>query len=144
MAGEPIRVALQREDFDLNAETARVKALSPGIGGLVIFLGTARDESGGKRVVHLDFESFPELAAAELRALAAEARQRFSLLGITIVHRLGVIPPGENIVLIVAGAAHRVEAFAAAGWCIDELKKRVPIWKKEVFADGQAWVQETP
>ncbi len=138
---DPVKTAMGREDFDPTAEVTRLKALSRGIGAVVLFLGTARDLSRGKRVRKLEFEEHPELAQGELARIADEARARFGLLGLTLVHRLGEIPAGENIVLIAAAAAHRAEAFEAARWCIEELKKRVPVWKKEVFEDGEAWVE---
>ncbi len=138
------RTGLLTRDFDLAAEVARVKSVSRGIGCLVTFLGTARRESGGRRVVRLEFEAYRELAEKELAAMAREAGGKFGLLGLTILHRLGPLAPGENIVLIIAAGGHRDETYRASRWCIDELKKRVPVWKKEVYAGGHVWVQETP
>jgi molybdopterin synthase catalytic subunit len=143
-ARKPWRTGLLTGDFDLAAEVARVKSVSKGIGCLVTFLGTARGESAGRKVARLEFEAYRGLAERELAALALEAGGKFGLLGLTILHRLGPLAPGENIVLIVAAGSHRDETYKASRWCIDELKKRVPIWKKEVYAGGHVWVQETP
>ncbi len=139
-----IRVGLQEDDFDLGAEIKLIKKISRKTGGIVVFLGVSRDSSGGKEVLHLEFEAYREMAEKELMSMAREAVERFSLLGLTILHRLGRLPPEENIVLIIASAEHREEAFSGSRWCIDELKKRIPIWKKESFADGEVWVQESP
>jgi molybdopterin synthase catalytic subunit len=140
----PFRVALQQADFDVAAEVAWVKSASRGIGAVVVFLGTSRDETDGKGVLRLEFEAYPEMAERELAALAGEATERFGLISLAIVHRTGVVPAGGNIVLIAAAAGHRPAAFDAARWCIDELKRRIPIWKKEHFTDGSRWVKETP
>ncbi len=141
---EAIRVALREDDFDVAAEVARVKEASRGIGAVVLFLGTARDVTDGKGVARLEFEAYPGMAERELAGLAAEAADRFGLIALSIIHRTGVIPAGGNIVLIAAAAGHRPAAFDAARWCIDELKRRIPIWKKEHYADGSRWVRETP
>ncbi len=141
---EAIRVALCEDDFDVAAEVARVKEASSGIGAVVLFLGTARDVTDGKGVTRLEFEAYPGMAERELAGLAREATDRFGLIALSIVHRTGVIPAGGNIVLIAAAAGHRPAAFDAARWCIDELKRRIPIWKKEHYADGSHWVRETP
>lgn len=141
---EKVRIELQRDDFDTGAEIDRIKSLSGNTGGLALFIGVARGDSGGRGVINLEFEAYDEMARLGLTDMASEAMEKFGLLGLTIIHRLGVIPVGGNIVLIIAAAAHRKEAFNASRWCIDELKKRIPIWKKEVFKDGQEWVRETP
>ena len=141
---ENIRTGLVEGDFDVAAEMTAIKRFSRKTGGVVLFLGVARDLSQGKEVVKLDFEAYGEMAGGEMSAMAAEAAEKFGLLALTILHRTGTIPPGENIVLIIAAAAHREEAFTAARWCIDELKKRIPIWKKEFYSDGEVWVQESP
>ena len=141
---EHVRTGLQGEDFDIGREIERVKQFSGRTGGVVLFLGVARDFSQDRDVIKLEFDAYREMAGRELEEMAGEVAERFGLLGLTILHRWGTIHPGENIVLIIAAAEHRAESFAAARWCIDELKKRVPIWKKEFFADGEVWVQENP
>jgi molybdopterin synthase catalytic subunit len=141
---EHVRTGLQEEDFDIGREIERAKKFSRRTGGVTLFLGVARDFSQDRDVVKLEFDAYREMAGRELEEMAGEAAERFGLLALTILHRWGTIHPGENIVLIIAAAGHREESFTAARWCIDELKKRVPIWKKEFFTDGEIWVQESP
>ena len=140
--GDKVRV--QKEDFDLSRELAEIRKSSLTIGGIVFFLGVARDFSQGKAVDKLEFEFYPGMAERSLEELRQEAIQRFGLIDMRIIHRHGELLPGENIVLIVAASQHREGAFQSSSWCIAELKKRTPIWKKEYTADGDVWVEEAP
>lgn len=135
---------LQREDFDIGAEIGALVSRSPGSGGVVSFLGTVRHFSRGKDVVKLDFTAYQEMAEKELDRLEQDAMQKFDILDCLVIHRTGEIAINGNIVLIVVAAAHRGPAFDACQWMIDELKKRVPIWKKEFTSDGTHWVEEHP
>ncbi|PAS96953.1 MAG: molybdopterin biosynthesis protein MoeE, partial [Candidatus Dactylopiibacterium carminicum] len=108
------------------------------------FLGCARDFSQGQVVSELNFEAYERMALAEMRVLCDEARVQYGLLGARIVHRVGRILAGENIVLIVTGAEHRAPALQACQWLIDALKERVPIWKKESTPGGKYWVSPRP
>ncbi|MBI4665543.1 MAG: molybdenum cofactor biosynthesis protein MoaE [Nitrospinae bacterium] len=135
---------LQRENFDIGAETSALIAKNGASGGTVAFIGTARDFSRGEKVVALEFEHYQGMAQKEMEKLEADAKNRFGVLDCLIIHRLGRIPAGENIVLIIAVGAHRPEAFDACEWLIDELKNRVPIWKKEIFVNGSHWVEPHP
>ncbi len=135
-------VRLQREDFSIEEEVARVKARSRRIGGVVTFLGTARDISKGREVERLHFEHYSGMAEKKLEEIRTEALARFKVIEVLMVHRYGEIGVGENIVLIVVGAEHRAEAFDACRWCIDRLKAVVPIWKKEVTTGGGVWVED--
>ena len=137
-------VRIQREDFSLDEEIKRVTAASKGIGGIVTFLGTARDFSKGHDIEMLSFEHYHGMAEKKLKELRDEILDSYKLIELSIVHRVGDIRPGENIVLIVAAAAHRAEAFDACRACIDELKRVVPIWKKETTTSGEHWVEEHP
>ncbi len=137
-------ISVQREPFDIAATIETVKKTSSSIGASVIFVGTARDVSNGERIEWLEFEHYPGMAEKQLEALRAEALERFGVIEVAIVHRYGRIEIGEDIVLIVVAAGHRAEAFDACRWCIDELKKIVPIWKKEKTAGGELWVEEHP
>jgi len=138
-------IRVQREDFSVEEEVKRLKGSSKRIGGVVVFLGTARDYTeGAGRVVKLEFEHYPGMAERKLEELRALAMERFHILDATIIHRYGVIPAGENIVLIAVAAMHRRDAFEACRWLIDELKQLVPIWKKEHTEDGGVWVSEHP
>jgi len=144
MSGGSGLVRIQREDFSVDAEIARVKSSSTRTGGIAVFLGTARDLSRGRTVARLEFEHYPGMAEKQLELIRTQALERFDILEAAIVHRFGRIDIGENIVLIVVGAEHRHEAFAACRWCIDELKQITPIWKKELTPEGDFWVEEHP
>ena len=137
-------VRVQRENFDIKEEVERVKSSSTRIGAVVTFLGTVRDFSRGKDVEKLEFEYYPGMAEKKLEEIREKAMEKFGVLQISIVHRYGEVNISDNIVLIVVGAEHRAEAFEACRYCIDELKKHVPIWKKEYTSDGEVWVEEHP
>lgn len=142
--GGEVKVRIQKEDFDLTAALKEVKGTSRSIGGVVAFVGVVRDISQGQEVEKLDFEYFPGMAEKKLEDLREEAVKRFELTELLLVHRWGRLFPGDNIVLIVSAARHREKAFEASAWCIAELKKRVPIWKKEHTASGEVWVDGDP
>ena len=135
---------IQAEDFSVEDEIARIKAASTRIGGIAVFLGTARDFSGGHAVKKLSYEHYAGMAEQKLAEIRQEAKDRFDIVEAAILHRTGEIPLGGNIVLIVVGAEHRAEAFRACRWCIDQLKAITPIWKKEVTPKGEIWVEEHP
>ncbi|MBL8768599.1 MAG: molybdenum cofactor biosynthesis protein MoaE [Planctomycetes bacterium] len=116
----------------------------PGAGGLVVFVGRVRDHSHGRAVVRLEYEAYPSMAEKELDRLCGTARSRFDITEIDVVHRVGVLGIGAVAVAIVVQAPHRDAAFDACRFAIDELKQTVPIWKKEVFADGEEWVSPRP
>lgn len=139
---EPVR--LQLEDFSQDEEVGALRAVSRRIGGIATFLGCARDFSEGREVGEIGFDAYAPMALAELRRLRAEAIERFGLIDARIVHRLGTVRAGDNIVFIAVGAEHRAPALEACRWLIDELKERVPIWKKEVTPTGDAWVTPHP
>jgi molybdopterin synthase catalytic subunit len=110
-------------------------------GAVVLFLGTTREFTAGRQTVVLSYEAYREMAERRLAELEAEARQRWPVLECCITHRLGLVPPTEVSVAIVVSTPHRADAFAAGQWLIDSLKKDVPIWKREQWADGGAeWV----
>lgn len=137
-------IRVQIEDFKVEEEIEKVKARSKKIGGIVTFLGTARDFSRGKEVEKLVFEHYPGMAETKLAELRDAAIEKFHIIEALIIHRTGEIKVGENIVLIVVGARHRVDAFDACRWIIDELKRSVPIWKKEFTPTGEYWVEDHP
>lgn len=137
-------VRLQTEDFSPDAEIAALRATSKRIGGIATFLGCARDFSEEREVREIVFEAYHDMALAELSNLRDEAIARFGLIDARIVHRVGTVPAGGNIVLIAVGAEHRAAAFDACRWLIDELKARAPIWKKEITPQGDAWVTSHP
>jgi molybdopterin synthase catalytic subunit len=137
-------IRIQEEDFSVEAEIERVKAASTRIGGIVTFLGTVRDFSRGRDVEKLVFEHYPGMAEKKLAELRERVLENFDIIEVSIIHRTGEIKVGENIVLMVVGAEHRADAFSACQWLIDELKKAVPIWKKEFTTKGEVWVEEHP
>ncbi len=108
-------------------------------GGTAVFIGTTRTPSGGREVRYLEYEAYRPMAVRQMTAIAETALSRWPLAGVCAVHRIGKVGVGEASVVIVVSAVHRAEAFEACRYIIDTLKKDVPIWKKEVFADGDAW-----
>lgn len=139
---EPIRI--QVDDFSQDDEIAALKASSQRIGGIATFLGCARDFSEGRDVSEIGFEAYDSMALAEMYRLRSEAIAKYDLIDARIVHRVTTVRPGDNIVFIAAAAEHRAAAFDACRWMIDELKQRVPIWKKEITPQGEAWVTPHP
>ncbi len=137
-------VRVQREDFSVDEEINRVRSRSKRIGGISIFLGTARDRSKGRDVDSITFEHYEGMAQKKLREIRERALKEFDVIEVLVLHRYGEIDIGENIVLIVVGAEHRAEAFRACKWAIDELKQITPIWKLEHTPEGEVWVEEHP
>jgi len=137
-------VRIQREDFSVEEEIQKVMKVSRTIGGIVTFLGTARDFSKGRDIEMISFEHYNGMAEKKLKELRDKILRDFDILELSIIHRVGDVRPGGNIVLIVAASKHRAAAFDACEACIDELKRTVPIWKKEITPDGDYWVEEHP
>jgi MoaE-MoaD fusion protein len=135
---------IQTGDFSLDDELRRIKAVSSRIGGVAVFIGTARDFSKGHPVSRLDYEHYTGLAEKTLAEIRQRALKRFQIIEVCIIHRTGEIPIGGNIVLVLTVAEHRAEAFDACRWCIDELKAITPIWKKETTPEGDVWIEERP
>jgi molybdopterin synthase catalytic subunit len=122
-----------------------VAAVKAGADGAVcVFDGIVRDNTRGRRTLYLDYEAYREMALGQMRGLAEEAVTRFGVRDVAMVHRLGRLEVGETSVLIAVASAHRAAAFEACRWLIDTLKKTVPIWKKETFADGAVWADGEP
>jgi molybdopterin synthase catalytic subunit len=113
---------------------------SDGDGAVLSFLGVVRDHARGRRVLHLDYEAYPPMAEVQMELLFEEARARFGLERALVVHRTGRLAIGEAAVAIVVATPHRAAAFDACRHLIDRLKETVPIWKKETYADGSAWI----
>lgn len=134
-------VRVQAEEFDVSAEIARLTAGRTDIGAIVTFSGTVRGGTGGKAIDAITLEHYPGMTEGELERIEAEAHQRWPLQGSTIIHRIGRLRPGENIVLVVTASAHRQAAFEAAEFLMDYLKTDAPFWKKEDLPGGAAhWV----
>ena len=128
----------------LNSKACTDEVVYPGAGGLVVFVGTVRDHTQGKSVKHLEFESYEPMALKEMHKIAEKAIQKWGLYDMVIHHRVGKVQIEEEAVVIACSSAHRKEAFAACEYAIDTLKETVPIWKKEIFEDGEVWVSAHP
>ncbi len=137
-------VRIQQEDFSQDEEIRALQASSKRMGGIATFLGCARDFSEGREISEISFDAYGSMALTELKRLRDDAIEKYELLDARIVHRIGTVKGGENIVFIAAGAEHRVAALEACRWMIDELKQRVPIWKKEITPQGDSWVTPHP
>ncbi len=112
-----------------------------GAGGIVTFTGVVRDNARGKRVRALEYDAYPEMAESEMARIATEVARRWPESGVALVHRIGPLAIGECSVAVVVACPHRAEAFEACRYAIDTLKASVPIWKKELYEDGQEWVE---
>ncbi|MDZ7652292.1 MAG: molybdopterin synthase catalytic subunit MoaE [Burkholderiaceae bacterium] len=134
----PVRV--QTKDFDAGAEIARLRAGDPKVGAVASFIGVARDINDGAAVRTLTLEHYPGMTERALEEICARARQRWDLLDLLVIHRVGELKPLDQIVLVVVTSAHRGEAFAACEFVMDYLKTEAPFWKKEVTPDGARWV----
>jgi molybdopterin synthase catalytic subunit len=112
-------------------------------GAVALFLGTVRNHNRGRRVLYLEYEAYPAMAESEMTKLAREAERRFDVSAVALVHRTGRLEIGEVSVAAAVAAPHRAAAFDACRFVIDELKRTVPIWKKEAFAGGEVWIEGT-
>lgn len=134
--------ALTREPIAAESLVAAAKRGEDG--AVVVFDGIVRNNTRGRKTEYLDYEAYEEMALKQMNDLAAQARERFGVRHVTMVHRLGRLQVGETSVLIVVASAHRAHAYDASRWLIDTLKKTVPIWKKETFVDGAVWADGEP
>jgi molybdopterin synthase catalytic subunit len=135
---EPL-IQITREPLDRDALVAAVT--HPGTGGIVVFEGVVRDNARGKQVRYLEYDVYPEMAIKQVRAIVAEAEQRWGARHVAVAHRVGRLEIGEASVIVVVATPHRAEAFEACRYIIDTLKATVPIWKKEVATSGEEWVE---
>jgi molybdopterin synthase catalytic subunit len=135
-----IHVSIQNEDFDIAQEQQALLRNNTNIGAVVAFTGLCRDESG--RLSALELEHYPVMASEQIKRMAAAAKERFSLDAVRIIHRYGLIKPGENIVLVLTASGHREAAFQGADFLMDYMKTDAPFWKKEHLIEGQSgdWV----
>ncbi len=127
-------ISVTEEDFDTAAVIGRAKR--PETGALVTFLGVVRDDE----IERMTLEAYEEVAGQELEAIRSEAMERYPIESVEIIHRIGELRVGDNILLIVVGAGHRKEAFAACEYILERIKQTVPIWKKEIGKNGERWV----
>jgi molybdopterin synthase catalytic subunit len=134
-------VRVQTDDFDAGAEIARLRAGDRGIGAIAAFIGTVRDVNDDATVTGLTLEHYPGMTDAALQAIVDEAHARFDIRDACVIHRVGALAPGDQIVLVVVTSAHRGMAFDACEFVMDFLKTRAPFWKKERLPDGERWVE---
>ena len=136
------RVTIQTADFDVGAELAALRTGDAAIGALASFVGTVRDRNAGAAgsVSAMELEHYPGMTERAIEAMIDEALQRFDIRGARVVHRVGVLQPGAQIVLVAVASAHRGQAFQACEFLMDYLKTQAPFWKKETTADGERWV----
>ena len=134
------RVAIQTEDFDLGAEVAALRAGDARVGAVCAFVGTVRERNEGQAVQSMELEHYPGMTEQSIEAMIDAARQRFALYGVRVIHRVGLLQPQDQIVLVAVTAAHRGEAFRACEFLMDYLKTQAPFWKKEQTPQGARWV----
>ncbi|GAA4411400.1 molybdopterin synthase catalytic subunit MoaE [Quisquiliibacterium transsilvanicum] len=134
-------VRVQREDFDLGAEVTALRAGNPKVGAVASFVGLVRDLNDGSGVSTLTLEHYPGMTESALEEICAQARARWDLLDLRVIHRVGELAPLDQIVLVAVSSAHRGEAFAACEFVMDYLKTRAPFWKKERTPQGERWVE---
>ncbi len=126
---------------ELNPGEAIAAVASPAAGAINVFLGVVRDNNLGRKVQYLEYDAYPSMAEKVMRELAGEAKERFGLEECAVLHRTGRLEIGETSLLIAVSCGHRAESFEAGHWLVNEIKKKVPVWKKEVWEDGEAWIE---
>ena len=134
------RVDIRTADFDLGAEVAALRAGDGGVGAVAAFVGTVRDRNDDASVASLELEHYPGMTEAAIEAMIDEAMRRFEIRAARVVHRVGVLAPTAQIVLVAVTSAHRGEAFQACEFLMDYLKTQAPFWKKEAGPEGVRWV----
>jgi len=134
----PVRI--QTEDFDAGVELAKLRAGDPKVGAVAAFIGTVRDVNDGSGITAMTLEHYPGMTERSLEAIVVQARERWDLLDILVIHRVGELAPTDQIVLVAVTSAHRDEAFSACRFVMDYLKTEAPFWKKESTPAGERWV----
>jgi molybdopterin synthase catalytic subunit len=134
------RVSIQTGDFDLSTEVARLRAADKGVGAVCSFIGTVRDRNEGQSVSTMELEHYPGMTEKAIEAMVDEAHLRFDILGARVIHRVGLLQPMDQIVLVAVSSAHRGQSFQACEFLMDYLKTQAPFWKKEQTPEGARWV----
>lgn len=137
-------ISILLSESPLSVQVCEAFVQSPDAGGTVVFIGTVRNRTQARTVVRLEFEAYAPMAISEMQKIAEQAQERFAVHKIALHHRTGILGIGDIPVVIAVSAAHRSAAFEACQYCIDTLKQTVPIWKKEIFEDGEVWVSAHP
>jgi molybdopterin synthase catalytic subunit len=136
----PTRVRIQTEDFDLSTEVASLRQADPRVGAVCTFLGTVRDRNDGQNVSTMELEHYPGMTEKAIEAMIDEAFRRFDIFGARVIHRVGLLQPLDQIVLVAVTSAHRGQSFQACEFLMDYLKTQAPFWKKEQTPEGARWV----
>jgi molybdopterin synthase catalytic subunit len=134
------RVSIQTEDFDLSTEVARLRETEKGIGAVCSFIGTVRDRNDGQSVSTMELEHYPGMTEKSIEAMIDEAHKRFDIFGARVIHRVGLLQPLDQIVLVAVSSAHRGQSFQACEFLMDYLKTQAPFCKKEQTPEGARWV----
>ena len=134
------RVSVQTDDFDLGAEVAALRAGDAGVGAVAAFVGTVRDRNDGSGVSSMELEHYPGMTEKAIESMIDEAQQRFDIRAVRVIHRVGVLRPQDQIVLVAVTSSHRGQAFQACEFLMDYLKTQAPFWKKEHTPEGARWV----
>lgn len=135
-----ITVRVQSEDFDISAELAQLRSASSQVGAIASFVGVVRDLNEGSGIASMELEHYPGMTESSIQAIVEEALQRWPLLGVTVIHRVGKLAPSDQIVLVATSSLHRGAAFSSCEFIMDYLKTRAPFWKKEKTDKGERWV----
>ncbi|WP_296491917.1 molybdenum cofactor biosynthesis protein MoaE [Rhodoferax sp.] len=136
------RVSIQTADFDLSAEVAALRAQNPRVGAVCSFIGTVRDRTAGEAgsIASMELEHYPGMTEKSIEAMIDAALKRFDIFGARVIHRVGLLAPLDQIVLVAVTSAHRGESFQACEFLMDYLKTQAPFWKKEQTPNGARWV----
>lgn len=135
-----VRVSIQTADFDIGAEIATLRAQDARVGAVCSFVGLVRDRNDGSQVRSMELEHYPGMTEKSIEAMIDEAHQRFDIFGVRVIHRVGLLQPLDQIVLVLVSSAHRGESFQACEFLMDYLKTQAPFWKKEQTPEGARWV----
>ena len=134
------RVSIQTEDFDLSTEIAALRSENKGIGAVCSFVGTVRDRNAGDPVSSMELEHYPGMTEKSVEVMVEDAFRRFDIFGARVIHRVGLLQPLDQIVLVAVTSAHRGQSFQACEFLMDYLKTQAPFWKKEATPEGARWV----
>ncbi len=134
------RVSIQAADFDLADEIAALRRNDPRVGAVCAFVGTVRDRNGGAPVRSMELEHYPGMTERAIEAMIDEAQRRFDIYGARVIHRIGLLQPLDQIVMVAVTSAHRGQSFQACEFLMDYLKTQAPFWKKEQTSEGARWV----
>jgi molybdopterin synthase catalytic subunit len=136
----PARVSIQPEDFDATEEVARLREHDKGVGAVCVFIGTVRDRNDGHGIESMELEHYPGMTEKAIEAMIVQAEERFEIRGVRVIHRIGLLRPQDQIVLVAVTSRHRGESFQACEFLMDYLKTQAPFWKKERTPQGERWV----